>query len=487
MRRLSRRRFCAIGFAGGAVILASCSSAAPAPTPAATTAAPSQAPAAATQAPAAAPTSAPAAVPTAAPTAAAAASAAGGKQAALRFGMYTSPLWQEPFEKNIQAFQEKYPNIKVQIEWQDYAAWVQKIQTAIAAGTVPDVYILDWVEIYDRIVGGNIHPLDEYIRRDGVKTDDLYKAVVEWAQLDGKLWALPLGAPTNAGIFWYNKDLFDQAGIKYPDENWTWDNVLEAAPKLLKKDGSGKVEVWPMTVDVSTVGMLPALSWSAGGPGVVTDDYTKAVLTDPVTLERLEFIVSLIQEKKLAPTPADVQGLGDIFGAGRLAMQPSAPSYLIYGYRSVTKFKWDLTVQPLDPKTKKRVVPMAPGFFGIYGKSQNKDESWLLLRWLVGPERDNPSRRSFMAGYGQIYPAKWATEVDWFLQGQPGRPEHWKLIFDVLGQSKPLPHLWNFREWQTKANQELQTAVTGQKTPKEAAEAANKIIQELIDKKPAGR
>ena len=63
---------------------------------------------------------------------------------------------------------------------------------------------------------------------------DFIQDIVELYQYDGKTYAIPKDYDT-IGL-WYNKALFDEAGVSYPDESWTWETMAEAAEKLTDKD-----------------------------------------------------------------------------------------------------------------------------------------------------------------------------------------------------------------------------------------------------------
>lgn len=462
MSRTTRRGFLWVGIAGAAsTLVAACSSSSPTQTP----------PSGSTQS---APTKGAA---TAQP---ASQGSASGSIIDLRFGMYASPLWQPTYTARLKAFTTA-TKIPVTAEWAPYAQWTQKLQTEIASGTLPDVTITDWDDIYDRVAGGVQFALDEYIQSDKVALTSFYPAPLDWAKIGGKIYGLPFNAAT--AVFYYNKDAFDQAKLSYPDEKWTWDDVLNAAQKLTTKDSSGKVTSWG-TVSNTALEFSEELIWSAGGGGLVNDAYTKAVVNQPIAIEKLRFLVDLIRKYKVAPSPVEVQGLGNVFDSGRVAMDPNAPSWDVYSHRNIKKFKWDLTFPPLDPKTKKRITPLFPNFFAGYSKTKSRDESWKLISWLTAPDKNNQSIQGELS-YGSVNPINWVPDTDYFLKGQPSRPEHWKVFFQNLGYARDIPHKWGFREWRTKANAEFQAAVTGHKSVRAAADAAAQVIQGIIDKKPA--
>ena len=87
---------------------------------------------------------------------------------------------------------------------------------------------------------GTLKPLDDYIAKEKeFNLDDFIKPSLTSYQRDGKLWVIPYDE--GPGILYYNKDLFDKAGIKYPDDSWTLDTLKENAIKLTSGEGQNKI------------------------------------------------------------------------------------------------------------------------------------------------------------------------------------------------------------------------------------------------------
>ena len=181
---------------------------------AATTVAPTQAPAPEkqaepTKAPEAAPTKAPEVAPTEAPKA---------EPANLKFTFWGSELDQQVYQQRIDLFTAKNPDIKVELVYipSDYS---QKVQTMIAGGTAPDIMQLA-EDIHSNSSKGQIIPLDNYITQDSVDLKARYGetgGLTGAYSYDGKLYAMPDRG--GALILYYNKDMFDAAGISYPTKD----------------------------------------------------------------------------------------------------------------------------------------------------------------------------------------------------------------------------------------------------------------------------
>lgn len=395
----------------------------------------------------------------------------------LRFGMYSSPTWQPSYEQAFKDFKQAYPNITIKAEWAPYNAWTQKIATEMASGSTPDVSILDWDDFYDRTSKGSILALDNYIKAEPVSLNNFYSPALDWYRYKNQLYALPFNSATL--LFYFNKTIFDKAGMRYPDASWTWNDVVGAARKLTIRDKSGKTTQWGLLVP-EDLDFMNSLIWSAGGTGYIKDDYSGAGITDSVGVRMMQFVYDLVYKEKVAPNPAALLGLPLGFSSGAIAMHPVGPTWEVYSYRSVTNFKWDVTNQPLDPTTKKRITPLFPNAFAIAANTKHPQEAYQLVKFLTNPVRNNVSIK-LEAGYGSLNPIKWLPETSLFLGGAKDVPTHWRLFFTNLQYAKPLPHKQGFRQWRTLANNYYTEMLANGKTPQQAADAIAKTINSTIN------
>lgn len=144
------------------------------------------------------------------------------------------------WKKTIDAFQAKFPNIKVNVVELSAKGDTQeagkKLDLAAASGEQLDVVMFSDPAGYAQHVGlGMVEPLDAFIAKDGYKEEEDYKVDTH---LNGKVYALP-------GKFnpWYvllNKDMLDQAGLQVP-KDWTWEQFADYAKKLTKGEGANKI------------------------------------------------------------------------------------------------------------------------------------------------------------------------------------------------------------------------------------------------------
>lgn len=147
---------------------------------------------------------------------------------------------------------------------------------------------------------------------------DYYPGILAVNQFDGGTYGLPwIAQPV---VLYYNKGLFDAAGVEYPQPGWTWDDFVEKAMALTQDtDGDGNSDQWGFTNN----GWPPPyiFIWQAGG-NLINEDFTEAPIDSPEFLEGFEFFLSTAYNPEMSPSREVIaeQGFGEMFKAGKIAM-----------------------------------------------------------------------------------------------------------------------------------------------------------------------
>ncbi len=204
------------------------------------------------------------------------------------------------------ASQDEYEASHVYVPFADYE---KQLTLGIASGELPDLVILDGCGMASFIqlgLFGDISDAD-------INWDEYMEGPMESTMLDGKHYGIPFA--TNCTALFYNKDLFDAAGIDYPDENTTWDEFHEMA-KALTKDG---VSGFGNAATNTDEGTFQCLQWLYTAGGSYTD------IEDGVDAYKLmqEMIEDGSWTKECVNwTQSDVN---NNLMAGNLAMQQNGP------------------------------------------------------------------------------------------------------------------------------------------------------------------
>jgi len=301
----------------------------------------------------------------------------GGEKATIKFASWA----QRGDNKDVDwiyAFERKYPNITV-----DYIAvtegdYSEKLNSMIAAGTAPDV-ILAWeCDIIRFAKNGHIIPLDDYVKNTkAFSVDELAPSMASFNKQLGATYGLPWCMAVE--ILYYNKDMFDAAGVPYPTNDWTWDQFTEAAKALTIVDSDGKTVQWGVDA-IAFQGIWYSIFGAAG------DDIVDAngVLTlGEGAKKALQWQYELTNELKVCPPPA-ASGTNavDLFSAGKAAMTRHG-NWMIQTYRPIKDFKWDIA--PL-PKGERQFTTLHTGLFTINAKSNVKDAAWTFIEFSMSDE-----------------------------------------------------------------------------------------------------
>lgn len=319
----------------------------------------------------------------------------------------TLTIWGNDTDKKVMTerlalAKKKLPNITVTLQQisDDYDT---KLQTMFAGGKAPDVLqVAEAVNVYSS--KGQLVDLTKSLSEDGVKPVESFgQGLVDTYSTDGKLWAAP--DRSGAAVVYYNKTLFDKAGVAYPTGSWTWDDMREASKKLtVTKDGRttqwayGAGDWWPWY-----------MSWMYQNGGRVLDSAGKPVVNSPENVKALEFYNSLVFTDKSALSPADYanQGLNNgqpdpLFAQGKLAMN-------VTGFWNISSLKdsgikWGIA--PLWHGAD-AAVPAFSSALAVSAQSKHTEAAAKLVAFLTSPEGQKP-----IAEAGLDVPANLAAVAD---------------------------------------------------------------------------
>jgi multiple sugar transport system substrate-binding protein len=266
--------------------------------------------------------------------------------------------------------------------------YVQKMVLNHVAGTMPDVMILDASSAAIFINNGVLSDLTQFIERDKeFNLDDYYPNVVDIARRGDKIHAIP--GDFTPMVLYYNKDLFDKAGVPYPTGDWNFEEFLEVAKKLTVRDKNGKVGQYGFSFSTWMPGWVMWL-WNNGGD-VLTPDGKRAtgVFDSPENVETVTFLRDLIAKHRVAPALSEVASMGvDLFANGQAAMVVSG-HWSMVGYKNAPKdaqgkpkIDWQrLGVTNLPHNTPEPHTVMYEAGFAIPAKAENPDLAWEYVKF----------------------------------------------------------------------------------------------------------
>ncbi len=347
----------------------------------------------------------------------------------MSFFAYDNP---EVEKAVVSAFEAANPDIKVDYESVPMSDIFTKYKTLIAGGVAPDVMAMNLENAYTFGSMGVLEPLDEWITKSGYDTSKIYQSTLDSFKVDGVQYSMP--ATFSDVVLFYNKDLFDAAGIGYPTRDWTQKELIAAATALTKDtNNDGKIDQfgynfpwWPVIL-----GMYGATIWSADGK--------TCTLNSPEGVKAFQTIVDARYVDKYAPTADQLaeQGDWDMFMAGKLAMFPTGP-WAVQPFNDKVSFTYDIAHMPAGDKQSTLVFANS---YAMAAASKNKDAAWKFLSFATGPE----GTKIRQDGKYEISPVKEIAEKYYVASLAGDDPEHAIVFMEALDYAvrQPLHANWN--------------------------------------------
>ncbi len=351
---INRRDF--LKLAGGATaagILASC-----APSTPATGEAPTQGPLP-TVAPGA--TGVPQATATTAPTAA---------PITLTYGRHDEGLG---VNDTIKSFQADHPNITIKMNVIDN--FHDHIYALAAAGSLPDV-VRSW-EAMDLELGrhGIFEDVQHYVdATSDFHPEDFYEDWWKYPVWQGKRFGIADASAPH--VCFYNMDIFDKAGLPYPDPNWTWDDFIATAVKLTDL----KTGVWgSQPVPVGWQYYILKFCWQNGGD-FFTPDYAQCVIDQPPAIEAHQIWADFQLNGKACPAPSQIASIGGENVAANLMQAGKAAMFRMGTWvtQQLVAGKIKFGVVP-EPKKVRQDTITHGAFNAIPATTNNKDAAWMWI------------------------------------------------------------------------------------------------------------
>lgn len=143
------------------------------------------------------------------------------------------------FTKLADSYMEDHPNVKINMQFTPSDDYNTKLMTAFGGGGEIDCFaVASPPNLAQYQSKGSVMALDDLIKENNTDTSG-YEGTLESIAIDGKTYALPY--KTSSWVVYYNKDLFDQAGVAYPDGDWTWEEYYDIAGQLTSGEGADKI------------------------------------------------------------------------------------------------------------------------------------------------------------------------------------------------------------------------------------------------------
>jgi multiple sugar transport system substrate-binding protein len=340
----------------------------------------------------------------------------------------------------------------------------------LSAGTAGDLFYMDifWAEYI--IKAGQIEPLDDYLAKSTViSKDDIIPSLLNAFSFDGKAYGIP--KDFNSLALFYNKDHFDIAGVAYPNENDTWEDLENKLVKVVEAF-DGEVAGIALAPDFARFG---AFAYATGWEPFVDG---KTNLMDPAFLEAFNWYVGL-KEKGLGIMPADVgQGWnGGAFAIEKVAVALEGGWILGFLRDGYPNLKYGATLLPKNSGTGQPGNLIYTVAWGMNANSQNKDAAFKVMEALT-----SPAAQQFILERGLAIPSRKALADNPYFEKDTPEAQANKIVFEgaSAGYVKPFKFKEYGGDWMAPINIALSEVMSGQKIVEEALEIAQEELDKLM-------
>lgn len=394
----------------------------------------------------------------------------GNEQAANGKNQVRFAMWDKNQEKIMREIADKYmaehDDVDIQVELGTYKDHFTKLETQSQGDVMPDIFFMNAPNFLKFASNDVLEPIDDIISEKDIDMDAYPDALKDMYKYEDNQYGIP--KDWDLGALWYNKEIFDQAGVDYPTNDWKWDDMVEAARKIKDSNIEG---VWPIAAPADTQTIVYDTIPQAGGY-VINEDKTKSGYDSPEAIEGVKAWVDLVEEE-LSP---NLQTLEDtkpveLFKAGKLAM-------VIEATWNVPEFMQDENIKDkIDiveyPYIKEKAVTIHGLSYCMPKSSADNEAAKDFLAYLASPEIND-----LWAESGTVIPAN-ENSLDKWLNSYPN--VNLKAFTDQLEYSHIYPYSKNTSVWNAYEAEELKLIWSGSKTVEEGLKDLSTQMNEALD------
>lgn len=358
-------------------------------------------------------------------------------------------------------------NVEIQVTpWDQY--WTM-LEAGGSGGELPDVFWMHSNEFtkyakYDIL----LDLTDKINESEKVDLTKYPQDIVDLYTYSDKQYAVPKDIDT-IGL-WYNKKMFDEAGIAYPDETWTWDTFREAAKKLTKADGSQ----YGYTLNpTSTQDGWYNMVYSMGG-SILSEDNKTSTMNDENTIKALNYVTDIIKDGSMPPYEViSENGADALFTSGKVAMVFQG-SWMV-NYLTTNEYvaaNGDVAVLPKDAETGNRVSLYNGLGWAAAANTSNPDAAWQLIEYLGS--KDAQQKQSDL---GVTMSAYEGTSDNW---ANLNKNFNLQAYLDMKENLVIRPHSNNTLTWENYTCETLIDVWRGNTSVEDAANTITNRVNELL-------
>lgn len=364
------------------------------------------------------------------------------------------------------AFNEKHDDIQVTVEVTPWDQYWTKLESSAQGGSMPDVFWMHSNEIAKYSEGSVLMDLTEAV--DSSEAFDISQFPEELVDLykdDEQILGVPKDYDT-IGL-WYNKELFDEAGIEYPNETWTWDTLLETAIELTNEDEG-------------VYGFLAPLNRQEGYHNfiyqnegqVLSHDKEKSGFREPKTIEAVQWYADLSVKHGVSPSAGQFADNTNMsyFQSGRAAMSMFG-SWMTAEIAS-NEYTNEVADVAVLPQGEQRATIFNGLANSISASTNHPEEATQFLEFLSSEEG-----MTIQGEHGSAIPALEGTDTS-FTEAFP--QFNVEVFLEQMDYREIKPYSEFTTRWEDVENTALIPVFNGETTVEEIAEELSETVEDIL-------
>lgn len=385
----------------------------------------------------------------------------------VSFMVFGDPAELAAYQGLVEAFEEQAPDIEVELihipSMSDYRA---RLGVDFAAGKPADVVLINYRRYAPFAAMGVLEPLAPYLRRSEIiSQSDFFDVATDPFTWRGQLMCIPQNI--SSLVVYYNRDLFDAAGLPYPSDDWTWTEFLDAAQALTRDlDGDGVVDQYGVGIEPSIFRLAPFVWGNRGELVVVEANGTpiRLALDSRAAREAVAWFVGLQTEHGVAPDALAeaAESSESRFLNGRSAMffnsRRGTPTA-----RRIDDFAWDVAALPVGEE---RAGILHSDAYCMAAATEDKEAAWRFIEFA-----NSRAGQTIVARSGRTVPSLIEVASSPAFLDPEAAPANSAVWLETVDSLRAVPVMAAWVDVEELTGDELERAFYGQATVDEAIAA----------------
>ncbi|TSB46497.1 ABC transporter substrate-binding protein [Alkalicoccobacillus porphyridii] len=388
----------------------------------------------------------------------------------LTFSAWGNPAELKVYQRAVDAFNEQSETVEVDLTGIPNDNYFQTLTTRLQGGQAPDLFYVGAEDISTLISNGTIEPLNDFLESDAsfVKADEFADGLWGASQKDDEIYGLPVDC--NPFLMYYNQGMFEEFGIKSPQEyfdegNWNWEAMEEVTTQLREAGKYGFVQEG---------GHGNIMNWVWANGGLFEEDNQIVADEDDLTLEAFEFVERMVSENNFifSGTLPEGQGMDAMFMSNQVGMVGAGrwltPMFL------ETNIEFDYIPWPTNTEEQIPSVNIATAYMSANANGDHVEEAMEFVSFYTS----QLGQETRLDGEGNAVPS--VGGIDEVVTNQD-KPDHGSYLLDARDVGRVVGYEFTSPGLNSELADIYEVMLLGDLTPEEAIDQAADIAREMLE------